>query len=116
MVAEGMVGKHEGKLAMINPSYEVMVSASGEEADVSGEPAAPAWTRRQAAPAARRPVGRGRGGADRRGPPPHPRPEPSDSADDALVLVVVTVAIASGGSRSGLRWRPWWRRRRSTSS
>jgi hypothetical protein len=33
MVAEGMVGKHKGKLAMINPSYEVMVSASGEESE-----------------------------------------------------------------------------------
>ena len=31
MVAEGMVGKHKGKLAMINPSYEVLVSGSGEE-------------------------------------------------------------------------------------
>jgi hypothetical protein len=30
MVAEGMVGKHKGKLAMINPSYEVLASASGE--------------------------------------------------------------------------------------
>jgi hypothetical protein len=26
MVAEGMVGKHKGKLAIINPSYEVLVS------------------------------------------------------------------------------------------
>jgi amino acid transporter len=32
MVAEGMVGKHKGKLAMINPSYEVLVSASEEGA------------------------------------------------------------------------------------
>ena len=31
MVAEGMVGKHKGKLAMINPSYEVLFSGSGEE-------------------------------------------------------------------------------------
>ena len=31
MVAEGMVGKHKGKLAMINPSYEVLVSASAED-------------------------------------------------------------------------------------
>ena len=31
MVAEGMVGKHKGKLAMINPSYEVVASASGDE-------------------------------------------------------------------------------------
>ena len=27
MVAEGMVGKHKGKLAMINPSYEVLSPA-----------------------------------------------------------------------------------------
>jgi hypothetical protein len=33
MIAEGMVGKHKGKLAMINPSYEVLVSASGEDAE-----------------------------------------------------------------------------------
>jgi RecG-like helicase len=33
MVAEGMVGKHKGKLAMINPSYEVLVSASAEESE-----------------------------------------------------------------------------------
>ena len=26
--AEGMVGKHKGRLAMINPSYEVLSSAS----------------------------------------------------------------------------------------
>ena len=33
MVAEGMVGKHKGKLAMINPTYEVLASASdGEDA------------------------------------------------------------------------------------
>jgi amino acid transporter len=32
MVAEGMVGKHKGKLAMINPSYEVLVSGSAEDA------------------------------------------------------------------------------------
>ena len=33
MAAEGMVGKHKGKLAMINPSYEVFVSSpSGEDA------------------------------------------------------------------------------------
>ena len=25
MVAEGMVGKHKGKLAMINPSYELLL-------------------------------------------------------------------------------------------
>jgi hypothetical protein len=31
MVAEGMVGKHKGKLAMINPSYEVLISASNED-------------------------------------------------------------------------------------
>jgi hypothetical protein len=31
MVAEGMVGKHKGKLAMINPSYEVLVSGSAED-------------------------------------------------------------------------------------
>jgi hypothetical protein len=31
MVAEGMVGKHKGKLAMINPSYEVLISASSED-------------------------------------------------------------------------------------
>ena len=31
MVAEGMVGKHKGKLAMINPSYEVLVSALASE-------------------------------------------------------------------------------------
>ena len=30
MVAEGMVGKHKGKLAMINPSYEVLISGSSE--------------------------------------------------------------------------------------
>jgi hypothetical protein len=33
MVAEGMVGKHKGKLAMINPSYEVLVSTSGEDTE-----------------------------------------------------------------------------------
>ena len=33
MIAEGMVGKHKGKLAMINPAYEVLVSASSEESD-----------------------------------------------------------------------------------
>ena len=33
MVAEGMVGKHKGKLAMINPSYEVLASASAEDAE-----------------------------------------------------------------------------------
>ena len=31
MVAEGMVGKHKGKLAMINPSYEVLISESSED-------------------------------------------------------------------------------------
>src|SRR6202012_6151590 len=31
MVAEGMAGKHKGKLAMINPSYEVLYSGSPEE-------------------------------------------------------------------------------------
>ena len=31
MVAEGMVGKHKGKLAMINPSYEVLISGSTED-------------------------------------------------------------------------------------
>jgi hypothetical protein len=31
MIAEGMVGKHKGKLAMINPSYEVVASVSDEE-------------------------------------------------------------------------------------
>ena len=31
IVAEGMVGKHKGKLAMINPSYEVLYSGSPEE-------------------------------------------------------------------------------------
>ena len=31
LVAEGMVGKHKGKLAMINPSYEVLASASDSE-------------------------------------------------------------------------------------
>ena len=30
MVAEGMVGKHKGKLAMINPSYEVLSSGPGD--------------------------------------------------------------------------------------
>ena len=36
MVAEGMVGKHKGKLAMINPSYEVLFSGTGEEGTVTG--------------------------------------------------------------------------------
>jgi hypothetical protein len=31
MVAEGMVGKHKGKLAMINPSFEVLHSATAED-------------------------------------------------------------------------------------
>jgi hypothetical protein len=31
MVAEGMVGKHKGKLAMINPSYEVLIAGSTED-------------------------------------------------------------------------------------
>ena len=31
MIAEGMIGKHKGKLAMINPSYEVFSSGSGDE-------------------------------------------------------------------------------------
>jgi amino acid transporter len=31
IAAEGMVGKHKGKLAMINPSYEVLVSGSADE-------------------------------------------------------------------------------------
>ncbi len=31
MLAEGMVGKHKGKLAMINPAYEVLVAASSED-------------------------------------------------------------------------------------
>jgi hypothetical protein len=31
MVAEGMVGKHKGKMAMINPAYEVLPSGSADE-------------------------------------------------------------------------------------
>ena len=75
MVAEGMVGKHKGKLAMINPSYEVLFSGTGEEGR-DRRAGRSALAGPGAAPPARLAVGGGCCGADRRRPPPRSRPQP----------------------------------------
>ncbi len=101
LLAEGMVGKHQGKLAMINPAYEllsgsefggadvVMARGPGNNSGALGSIRLPPWSIWIAAVVV--PIAVALLLVPSRG---H-----LNAADDALVLVVVTVAIASWGHR-----------------